>query len=106
MGGREGAIEREEGGREGSTEREEAGREEATEREEAGREEATEREEGGREGATEREVASSPGPTQILSRSRGEKSPQLRDEIWVGPGDEAKREEVGEKEQQREEGQH
>ena len=32
-------------------------------------------------------VASSPGPTQILSRSCGEKS--LRDKIWVGPGDEA-----------------
>ena len=54
-----------------------------------GREGSTEREEGGREEATEREVASSPGPTQILSRSRGEKSPQLRDKIWVGPGDEA-----------------
>ena len=49
----------------------------------------------GREEATEREVASSPGPTQILSRSHGEKSPQLRDKIWVGPGDEAKREEGG-----------
>ena len=58
---------------------------------------------GGREGSTEREVASSPGPTQILSRSHGEKSPQLRDKIWVGPGDEAKRERrVGEEEQQRE----
>ena len=49
----------------------------------------------GREEATEREVASSPGPTQILSRSHGEKSPRLRDKIWVGPGDEAKREEGG-----------
>ena len=51
-------------------------------------------------------VASSPGPSQILSRSRGEKSgeglgsklrhrpeivdsPQLRDKIWEGPEDEA-----------------
>ena len=34
------------------------------------------------------ELASSPGPTQILSRSRGV-SPRLRDKIWVGPGDEA-----------------
>jgi len=36
-------------------------------------------------------VASSPGPSQILSRSRGERdfSPRLRDKIWEGPGDEA-----------------
>ena len=55
-------------------------------------------------------IASSPGPNQILSRSRGEKSekawdqnyvttgngglsdfsPRLRDKIWVEAGDEAK----------------
>ena len=35
-------------------------------------------------------IASSPGLTQILSRSRGERS-GLRDKIWVGPGDEANR---------------
>ena len=33
-------------------------------------------------------VALSPGPSQILSRSRG-KNPRLRDKIWEGPGDEA-----------------
>ena len=35
-----------------------------------------------------RELASSPGPSQILSRRR------LRDKIWEGPGDEARRESV------------
>ena len=71
-----------------------------------GREGSTEREEGGREEATEREVASSPGPTQILSRSHGEKSPQLRDKSGWDLGTRLRERRVGEKEQQREERQH
>ena len=34
-------------------------------------------------------VTSSPGHSQILSHSRGKKSPRLRDTIWEWPGDEA-----------------